>query len=181
VAGLLFGFALAFFLFRDKRPAHRDRSRRPPRAEAGFQVDKFLLDSNADAQIAAELRSLDILIEQHVENNYHLGPVQADPRALAVSLTRLGIGNGGGLASEAVAQLALEPTTRYVALRHVISRVLFTSVDVSARSELSMLPAPLAAFLRSIPQWEAGERNAKGVCLTFLTRSNQKQKQADRL
>ncbi|KAK4122038.1 hypothetical protein N657DRAFT_691971 [Parathielavia appendiculata] len=172
MVGLLLGFAIAFFWFRRKAQLHRDSERpieerkassavaRAP-AEGTLQLGKFLLESNPNTEIASELRSLDTLIQQHVENNYHLGPVQTDPRALAVSLMQLGIGNGGGLAAETIAQLALEPTSRHVALRHVISQALFTSIDVSARSELSMLPAPLAAFLRSIPQWESGERNTK--------------------
>lgn len=112
--------------------------------------------------MATELRALDTLIQQHVENHYHPGPVQGDPRDLAVSLMNLGIGNGGSLAPEAVAQLAWEPNTRHVALQHVISQVLFTSVDASSRSPLSMLPAPLAAFLRSMPQRESGEKNTEG-------------------
>ena len=177
MAGLLLGFALAAFLFRRKRQAHRVEPRAVPVAppsrrgsEARFQLNKFLLDSNADVEISSELRSLDTLIQQHVENNYHLGPVQADPRALAGSLIQLGVGTGGSLAAETIVQLALRPSTRHIALRHVISQVLFTSVDVSARSQLSMLPAPLAAFLWSIPQTETGDRNAKGVYWTPMLR-----------
>lgn len=174
VVGLLLGLAVTFFLSRRRKQLHQDSERafkerkvsstaaRPP-AEAKLQLGKFLLESSPDAEIVSELHSLDILIQQHVENNYHIGPVQADPRALAVSLMQLGMENGGGLAPETIAQLALDPNTRHVALLHVISQVLFTSVDVSAHSQLSMLPAPLAAFLWSIPQRESGERNPKGV------------------
>jgi hypothetical protein len=167
IAGLLLGFAVAFFFLRRRRQAEQngagvfDDSKAyyaaSPPIETKLQLDKFLLDSSPDKEIASELRSLGTLIQQHVENNYHLQPVPEDPRVLAASLVQLGVANGGSLAPDALAQLALEPNTRYVALQHVISQVLFTSVDVSSRSALSMLPAPLAAFLRSIPPKEAGD------------------------
>jgi hypothetical protein len=169
IAGLLLGFAAAFFLLRRRKQAEQNGAGTSddgkayytapsPAAETKVQLDKFLLDSSPDKEIASELRSLGTLIQQHVENNYHLQPVQEDPRVLAASLAQLGVVNGGSLAPDALAQLALEPNTRQVALQHVISQVLFTSVDVSSRSALSMLPAPLAAFLRSIPPKEAGDK-----------------------
>jgi len=126
-----------------------------PPVETKFQLDKFLLDSSPDKEIASELRSLGTLIEQHVEDNYHRKPVQEDPRVLAAALVQLCISSGSGsLAPDALAQLALEPKTRFTALQHVLSLVLFRSVDVCSGSPLSMLPAPVAGFLRSMPQKE---------------------------
>ncbi|KAK4443028.1 hypothetical protein QBC34DRAFT_337613 [Podospora aff. communis PSN243] len=168
IAGLLLGFAIAFFFLRRRKQAEQNGAGASDDSKAYYpasspvetklQLEKFLLDSSPDKEIASELRSLGTLIQQHVENNYHLQPVQEDPRVLAASLVQLGVVNGGSLAPDALAQLALEPNTRHVALQHVISQVLFTSVDVSSRSALSMLPAPLAAFLRSIPPKEAGDK-----------------------
>jgi len=174
VAGLLLGFALAFLWFR--RRAHKNGDGAgapatlaaegkeygtpspplPPTAADKSQLAKFLLDSSPDKDIVSELRSLGTLIQQHVENNYVVGPVQVESRTLAMSLAQLGIDNNGSLSLDAIAQLAQDPSSRHVAIQHVISQVVFTSVDVGAKSRLSMLPAPIAAFLQSIPPRENG-------------------------
>lgn len=129
-----------------------------------FHLKHFLLDSVPDKELAAELHALGSLIQQHVENNYRLGPVQADTRTLVVSLVQLGVGNAGRLTPEAIAALALEPSTRQVALQHVISQVVFASIDFGSRSQLSMLPAPVASFLQSVPPEDNGESNTEGEC-----------------
>ncbi|KAB5536130.1 hypothetical protein GE09DRAFT_1291073 [Coniochaeta sp. 2T2.1] len=174
IAGALLGLILAFFFYRrrarsysrynppvsaESKPFHQ--SPPPAAVQDRFQLRQFLLDSSPDKEIASELHSLGGLIQQHVENNYHLRPAHVDPRALAVFLTQLGIRDRGSLTPETIAALALEPGTRQVALQHVISQVIFTSVDVSSRSHLSMLPAPIAAFLQSIPPKENGGNNAE--------------------
>ncbi|KAK0708037.1 hypothetical protein B0H67DRAFT_589166 [Lasiosphaeris hirsuta] len=82
-----------------------------------------------------------------------------------MALVRLGLSNGVSLTPEAVVNLALEPRTRLAALQHVISYVVFSSIDISSRSQLSMLPAPIAAFLQSIPPSEKGDTNARGEYL----------------
>ncbi|KAK0648208.1 hypothetical protein B0T16DRAFT_326817, partial [Cercophora newfieldiana] len=170
VGGLLLGFAIAFFFLRRRKQAEQNGQSSPDESkayfaaastssESKFPLDKFLLDTSPDKEIASELHSLGTLIQQHVENNYHLQPVHEDPRVLAVSLVQLGVASGSSLTPDVLAQLALDQNTRYVALQHVISQVLFTSVDVSSRSALSMLPAPVAAFLRSMPQKEAEDKS----------------------
>ncbi|KAK3349839.1 hypothetical protein B0T25DRAFT_250163 [Lasiosphaeria hispida] len=176
IAGALLGLAAAFFFIRRRNSQASEaihhsaptiveskafNGQPPLPAEKQFQLSQYLLDSNADKEIADELRSLGTLIQQHVENSYHLHPVQVDPRALGMSLVQLGLGNGISLTPEAIVNLALEPRTRFAALQHVISQVVFSSIDVSSRSQLSMLPAPIAAFLQSIPPNEKGESNAQ--------------------
>lgn len=175
IAGLLLGFLIAFFIYR-KRSQRQAQYAPPPTVVESKAFDaspplpvvddklsRFLLDASPVKEITSELRSLGTLIQQHVENNYHLNPVQAERRSLTALLTQLGVtSNGNGLTQEVVANLALDPRTRQVALQHVISQVLFTSIDVSSRSRLSMLPAPIAAFLQSIPPRENGERHNEG-------------------
>ncbi|RKU45012.1 hypothetical protein DL546_003492 [Coniochaeta pulveracea] len=181
VAGLLLGFLVAFFLYRNKkrpRESHSSyspapttelkavepRSQPPPaRDKEAIELNHFLLDSLPDKEIVAELRALETLIQQHVENNYHLHPVQADPPALTQDLSRLGFGDDGNLASEAIVALAMEPRlTRHLALRHVISKVVFSSIDkpiLPAKSSSprvpSMLPPPVAAFLQAVQREHA--------------------------
>ncbi|KAB5536393.1 hypothetical protein GE09DRAFT_1176388 [Coniochaeta sp. 2T2.1] len=172
IAGLLLGFLIAWCLSKRKRKQLYDDAYSPPPAteskaydpppqpplqplpiqdKASVQLNQFLLDALPDKELAAELHALGTLIQQHVENSYHLQPVRVNSRALASSLTQLGLDEGGSLAPDDVVTLALDPKTRHIALQHVISKVVFTSVDVRSRSRLSTLPAPMAAFLLSIP------------------------------
>ena len=172
IAGLLLGFAAAFFLFRKRQrqqPKSTDMRALDAHALAPLsgqggpkdELSHFLLDSIPDNEIASEMKSRDMLIEQHVDANYHRGPIHADQRILSMSLVNLGVSGSGNLTTEGIAALALNPQTRPVALRHVISQVVFSSVDASARSNLSMLPAPVAAFLQSIPPREKGKSNGE--------------------
>ena len=178
LAGALIGFVVALFLYRRRQQKqhgtyivssstvepkghHAPPAQVPVPKDSGINLDKFILDAAPDQEIAGELHSLGSLIQQHVENNYHLYPINVDPRELAVALSQLGVVEGS-LSAEALATLALEPQTRHVALQHVISQVLFSSVDVGSRSRLSMLPAPVAAFLQSVAPAEPGRSNEEG-------------------
>jgi hypothetical protein len=180
IAGLALGVLIAWLLFR-RRQRDADRSQQngyaapvvveskayqqppPPTQADSLQLNQFLLDATPDEDIVSELRSLGQLIHQHVENNYHLQTSQASLTALAQALVNLGLSSGGSLSPEAIATLALNTQTRHIALQHVISQVVFTSIDFSSRSRLSMLPAPIAAFLQSVPPVEHGSGSAEGA------------------
>jgi hypothetical protein len=162
--GLGLGFLVAFLLLKRKyarrnihaavpiiTPSHQAYPTPPPDT---LQLNQFLLDATPDREIATEIRSLKDLIQQHVENNYHQQPIQANPTALAQVLAELGVGQQGTLNPDTVASLALNPPTRYAALQHILSEVLFRSIDFKAASNLSMLPAPVAAFASSVPPVE---------------------------
>jgi len=142
-------------------PSHQQSYHVPPPADT-LQLNQFLLDATPDREIAAELRSLKDLIQQHVENNYHLQPVQANPAALAQVLADLGVGQQGALRPDTVARLALNPPSRYAALQHILSEVLFRSVDFGAASRHSMLPTPVAAFATSVPPVERKTGDEEG-------------------
>ncbi|KAK4163209.1 hypothetical protein QBC43DRAFT_189717, partial [Cladorrhinum sp. PSN259] len=195
IVGALIGFFIALLLYRKRQQKHHGsengtyivsstvpeskghHSIAPPAPanDSGIQLDKFLLDATPDNEIARELHALGSLIQQHVENNYHLYPIKADIRQLALALKQLGvddgqhsgIGGGSGLSAENVAALAIEPQTRHVALQHVISHVLFSSIDASSRSRLSMLPAPVAAFLQSVAPTEGGRSNEEASSIAL--------------
>lgn len=131
---------------------------------SGIQLAHFLLDATPDGEMAAEVHSLGQLIQQHVESAYHTQRVQVERHELAQAAANLGLGQGSGssLGADDVASLALDPRTRHLALQHVLSFVLFTSIDFGARSRLSMLPSPIAAFLQSVPPPERGQANGEG-------------------
>ncbi|KAK1832261.1 hypothetical protein QBC39DRAFT_390697 [Podospora conica] len=174
IIGALVAFAIAFFWFKRRRNNQYD-GHSPvattvvtdlkgydtplppaPLAADNSSLDKFLLDSTSDKDIAAELHALGTLIQSHVENNYHSGTVLVNKNTLSAALIQLGVQMGGSLRPSELASLALAPVTRQAALQHVISQVVFTSIDAGARSQLSMLPSPVAAFLQSIPPHESG-------------------------
>lgn len=99
LAGLLLGGLIAIIFFRRRKPQHRspqpEQVQVPyapgkerdlvsqPMAAGGVGDDvklgQLLLSPNPDHEIVSGLRSLDALIRQHVENNYHLQPVQSCP------------------------------------------------------------------------------------------------------
>lgn len=177
LAGFLIGLAAAFWFFsRRKKRNGGDGDvthvAETPSKEASYapvgskmkshgdggipELKHFLLDSLSDQELASELRDRHNLIQQHVENHYHLRPLdvtRVNHQSLLPALAQLGLGQAGseGPPAETVATLALDPKTRQIALRHVLSTVIFTSIDPSARSQHSMLPSSVAAFLQSLP------------------------------
>jgi hypothetical protein len=181
IGGLAIGFLIAFLILKKRKrrengsnfieyPVHADSG---PKCYASapanvlekplFSLDQFLLDSTPDRDLGSELKSIGELVQNHVENNYHLKPVKVNSAALDQTLVNLGLGKRGSTASSAITARALDPRTRHTALTHVISHVLFSSVDFNSRSQLSMLPAPIAAFIRSVPPIEQSTSNVEGV------------------
>lgn len=166
LGGLLIGALAAFLFFRrrgnssKKRHSHEndvarvtpivvaEKSTSPGSDASDIKLDHFLLDATPDKQIAQELRGLGDLVNLHVDNNYHLHPVNLNPASLAQSLLSLGLAPES---ASAVASLAIDQRSRALAIRHIIAAVGIASIDVHAKSPLSLLPAPVAAFLQSMP------------------------------
>ncbi|KAL6406863.1 hypothetical protein AUP68_09673 [Ilyonectria robusta] len=179
-AGLIFGLAVAWLLLRRRwrkndtgrpdgvaaiatTPESKDYasvSVTPSGSEA--QLDQFLLIATPDKEIGTELQSLGDLIHQHVENHYEFGRSPVSASVLSQSLVNLGFTQGSGLSADALAALCIRPESRQAGLRHLLSHIIFRSIDVNSRSSLSMLPAPLAAFLQSIPPAEQQHTNLPG-------------------
>ncbi|KAI5460103.1 hypothetical protein BGZ63DRAFT_455633 [Mariannaea sp. PMI_226] len=160
IGGLILGLVAAWLLLRRRQPAaspesskeasHPDVVASPSLNGDDGQLDRFLLDAMPDRNIRTELQALGDLVDQHVEGYYHSGPTTS-VSALSRCLAQLGFTRN----AEAVATMCSSPDSRQAGLRHVISQVIFRSIDVHSRSQLSMLPAPLAAFLQSIPEGKA--------------------------
>ncbi|ROW09572.1 hypothetical protein VMCG_02512 [Cytospora schulzeri] len=173
-AGLIIGLLVAFFLLKrrskscpepevvEERTEGKSFDSRalsaspvePPLAVS--DLDEFLLAPKPDKELAGELQSLGHLIQQHVEDNYHLLPVKQSISSLTEALTELGL-DVGGTALPGPAQLAdmsANPETRYSALQHVISRVVFESLAVKSTRKLSMLPPAVSSLVRELPPCE---------------------------
>ncbi|PTB60040.1 hypothetical protein M431DRAFT_103190 [Trichoderma harzianum CBS 226.95] len=176
-AGLIIGLLAALLLFRRRKGkgvtdiSHAPilvESKEPPSTEnidgigsvAGIRLGQFLLDGAPGQEIVSELQALSELIRQHVEDYYTLQPVDVSVGSLSQSLQNLGLGSSGlGLTAEAIATLCTNSYSRQIGLRHVISNVIFASIDFHTRSNLSMLPGPAAGLLQSIPGAEYGGNN----------------------
>lgn len=167
VAGLVLGLVAAFLLFRRRRkrasasptfvalePQHAESKYEPPTSLVSSTGDaglgQFLLDAIPDKEIQAELRALSELIYQHVETYYHGPQAQGDSIEATQSLVNVGYSPElSGLQTEAIAAICLAPKTSRVGLRHVLSHIIFRSLDFNSVGSLSMLPLAVAAMAQA--------------------------------
>lgn len=176
VAGLIIGLLVAFFMLKP-----RSKSCPEPKPElvetrtegksfdsraltaspvepplAVSDLDQFLLAPKPDKELAGELQSLGHLIQQHVEDNYHLLPAKESISSLNQALIELGLAVDGKELRGPVqlADMSASPRMRHVALQHIISRVIFESLAVRSTSRLSMLPPAVSSLVREMPPCE---------------------------
>lgn len=134
-------------------------------ASAVSDLDQFLLAPRPDTELAGELQSLGHLIQQHVEDHYHLFPVERSLSSLSQALADLGLDSVDDRLLPGPAELAdmsIDPRTRHVALQHVISRVIFDSLAVKSTSKFSMLPPTVSSLMGEIPPCEKHLGNPEG-------------------
>lgn len=171
VAGLALGAVAMFLLFRRRRRQSQANFHQvsnggiEPKKDVMVTVtpskndvdlNQFLLDTIPDKQIEGELHALSELLYQHVESHYHRSPVHLDAQTLAQSLVHIGYSPAAsGLDAMTVVALCLEPSSRPVGLRHVLSHVIFSSLDFSSGSNMAMLPPVVREFLSTIPSTES--------------------------
>ncbi|RSL91653.1 hypothetical protein CEP52_014201 [Fusarium oligoseptatum] len=116
-----------------------------------MKLENVILQPASDSKIVSDLGRLEDIIRQHVEAVYHSGPVDVEVVTLSNILTNLGISKkSSGFDAETVASWCLQPGTRRGALQHVISHVLFRSIDWNSPGPLTLLPKPAVDFLHSI-------------------------------
>ncbi|KAK7439287.1 hypothetical protein Landi51_11264 [Colletotrichum acutatum] len=183
VGGLLIGAIVAFaFLRRKHRKDDNDVKKETPvlateskgyRGPGSSQLSndidlgQFLLDAAPDKEIADEFHSLSELVRSHVENHYHLQPLQGSASSLIQSIRNLGLPQTTDSTPENVAAICANPISRQAGLQHVLSTVILNSVDFHSGSRFSMLPEPVSNFLRSIPGDSQHEHSgAKLLALT---------------
>lgn len=187
VAGVIIGLLVSLFLLHrrrkpapaqvieiragDKRPDSRALTATPVEPIAPVSdLDHFLPVPTSDKELAAEMQSLGYLIQQHVENNYHLSPVRPASGPLGQMLVDLGLGEGDSSLPrpEQLAAMALDPNTRFAALQHVIARVIFGSLSVESAGKISMLPPSVPILVREMPPCEKHMGNPEGISQGIL-------------
>lgn len=128
-----------------------------------IELEHVILQPAPDKNIVDDLRRLEVIIEQHAGALYHSDPVDVKAVKLAHALNALGISkSSSGFDAETVAGLCLQPNTRRGALQHVISHVLFSSIDWNSPGPLTLLPNPAVGFLNSIRPVEEYRDNFDG-------------------
>ncbi|RSL62077.1 hypothetical protein CEP54_005881 [Fusarium duplospermum] len=171
VAGIALGAVAVFFLFRRRRRQPQTNFNQVSNGDielkdnvmvavtpskSDVDLNQFLLDAIPDKQIEGELHALSELLYQHIESHYHRSPVHLDAQTLAQSLVHIGYSPAAsGLDAMTVVALCLEPSSRPVGLRHVLSHVIFSSLDFSSGSNMAMLPPVVRDFLSTIPSAES--------------------------
>lgn len=136
----------------------------PSSAGTGIQLSQYLLDGIPDQEIVSEVQALGELVRQHVEDNYTLQPVGTNIPVLSQSLQRLELEfKTSGLDAELMVSLSANSNTRYIALRCVITAVIFASIDFHSVTHHSMLPRSAAETILSMPAVEYGGNNAVGM------------------
>lgn len=174
LAGLVVGLVAAFCFFRRKGQRRRSVDHvvlhHEPKTYVtddatvthDLQLKQFMLEATPDRDIVQETESIGALIEQHVETYYHAEPLRADTRILVSALMQLGFSTSNSPASldaQHATALCIHPRSRQVGLRHVIMRVLFSNIDTKSPHSPSLLPAPVASFIRAIPSAENDRLN----------------------
>ncbi|KAJ1337358.1 cell wall integrity and stress response component [Microdochium nivale] len=187
LAGILVGALIAWFILRrgkkqQQGPAYAAVSlaRQPEKQSPtvvtaersphpGDILDKFLLDSKPDTEIVSEIRNLNVLIQQHVEENFDLRPLDINIHALAKPLGDLEIGSGTHEFNPTeLANHARETSSRHATLRFVIAQAAFNACSVHNPGPITLLPQNLGAIVRNIPPVEAhrGSVNAVDAALS---------------
>ncbi|KAK0628495.1 hypothetical protein B0T17DRAFT_505165 [Bombardia bombarda] len=110
--------------------------------------DAYLLPATDDAEITSELSVLGGYIRDHVQNNYHLQPVQYNAAYVSQSLAGLGLSEKD---RSRITSLSADPQTRYAAIRHLLALSIFSALDIRSANSDSLLPSGVAAFLGSLP------------------------------
>ncbi|RGP69845.1 hypothetical protein FLONG3_7671 [Fusarium longipes] len=167
VAGLAIGLVAGFIFFRRHRkstafkpdfvelqPQHSESKNGPlvnvTSSTHDAELGQFLLDATPDKEIQTELRSLSELIFQHVETYYHEAQVHKISAEMAQCLAHIGYSPElSGLRVETVAAICLDLKTSQDGLRHVLSHIIFRSLDFNSGGSLSMLPPAVAAMAQA--------------------------------
>lgn len=147
-------FPVPFIKSTNERPLEsRGVSRQPSTTPSEIRLDHYLLEPASDTIITDQVLTLSALIDQHVDNFYPVQRSTVSYNTLSNELKQIEYTGP----AEMVAVACSRGNHREASLKHVISHVILRSVDIRFNEPISMLPAPVARFLSSIPK---GQDNA---------------------
>ncbi|EGZ76862.1 hypothetical protein NEUTE2DRAFT_29174, partial [Neurospora tetrasperma FGSC 2509] len=111
----------------------------------------------SDEEIKSELSALGYLLQEHVQNNYHLDPLDGSRNEVfklnqALADPAFGLDNR---THALILKLSQDPQTRFPAIRHFLALTIFPALDLhhvrTHPGSVSLLPRQVTSFLESIP------------------------------
>jgi len=169
VGALLSCLTICIFMARSKRHRRREGDLSGVGKNVGVPIVapvETFLDRADDSQLRKSMQNLDEIIDQHVENHYHLQAFGGSRGSLERCLVECGY-NIEPSVPEMVA-LLVNPRTRFAGIRQVIGMILLGNVDCRSRAELSLLPPQIVGFCQSIPPVERQPGSDEGKKATHL-------------
>ncbi|RFU25874.1 hypothetical protein B7463_g10466, partial [Scytalidium lignicola] len=127
-------------------------------------LHSFLLDGSRGSDFTREIRSLGVLIEQHVKSRYHLDAVEDISHLLNGYLELMCLSEH--LRSR-ITELAMDPSTRHLAIRHLLVHMIFENLDIHSVGPFSLLPPIVVKFITSIPKYDTYDTDTR-VATAFM-------------
>jgi hypothetical protein len=135
----------------------------PVGAGNDLNLNRILLEPVSTSDIKTEMLAIGSQILQHVDNNYHLKPVDSLPATFTEILTQDRYSAFSSISIEQLGNLLRNVKTRRAAIRHLISYFIFSKIAFSSDIKTSLLPSHVIAFLKKMPPPErtSGSREGK--------------------
>ena len=160
IVGALVAF-LIIYIFMKRSKQSRGGRRRHSRdidleksssPRPGLSLEENLLERADDSQIRKLMQDLNELIDQHVENYYHLQLLENSQGSLERRLVEFGYGADPSI--QEMISILKNSKTRFAGIRQLIAMIIVRNIDFKARAEVSLLPPHIARICQSVPPIE---------------------------
>ena len=108
-------------------------------------LDDLPFDPVDDSQTRKSMQDLYELIHQHAENHYNAWNFEGRREDLRHELAKGGWNDRTEQSAQTLASLLVNPTTRRVAIRHIIAWAIIQHIDLKSNPDTSLLPAHIVA------------------------------------
>jgi hypothetical protein len=108
-------------------------------------LDDLPFDPVDDSQTRKSMQDLYELIHQHAENHYNAWNFEGRREDLRHELAKGGWNDRTEQSAQTLASLLVNPTTRRVAIRHIIAWAIIQHIDLKSSPDTSLLPAHIVA------------------------------------
>lgn len=128
----------------------------------------------SDEEIKSELSALGYLLQEHVQNNYHLDHLDGNRNEVfrmsqALSDPAFGLDDRS---HALILKLSKDPQTRFAAIHHFLALTIFSALDLhrirSHPGSVSLLPRQVTSFLESIPLAQGVGKNGTSPQSEYL-------------
>ncbi len=157
--------------YHDNETPMKDMATSVTQQEVGndMKIERILLEPVSGSDIKTDMMTIGDQIRQHVDNNYHLQPVNHTSAKLSETLAPYRYESSTGINHEHLSSLLRDVRTRHAAIRHLISWIIFSRIALTSDTDTSLLPPYITAFLRKIPQPEKSPGSREGKLFSSTT------------